>query len=62
MSDSERRYVQIEKEALALTWAAEKFSMYLLGRPFQIETDHKPLVSLVSTKSLDSLPPCSNYV
>ena len=45
MSDSERRYAQIEKEAVALTWAAEKFSMYLLGRPFQMETDHKPLVS-----------------
>ena len=27
MSDSERHYVQIEKEALALMWAAEKFSM-----------------------------------
>jgi len=25
---------QIEKEALALTWAAEKISMYLLGRFF----------------------------
>ena len=57
MSDSKRRYAQIEKEALALTWVAEKFSMYLLGRPFQMETDHKPLVSLLSTKSLDSLPP-----
>ena len=31
--------------------------MYLLGRLFQMETDHKPLVSLLSKKSLDSLPP-----
>ena len=31
--------------------------MYLLGRPFQMETDDKPLVSLLSTKSLDSLSP-----
>ena len=57
MSDTEKRYAQIEKEALALTWAAEKFSMYLLGRSFCMETDHKPLVPLLSTKNLDDLPP-----
>ena len=57
MSETERCYAQIEKEALSLTWAAEKFSMYLLGRFFHMETDHKPLVPLLSTKSLDALPP-----
>ena len=57
MTETERRYAQIEKEALSLTWAAEKFSMYLLGRSFHMETDHKPLVPLLSTKSLDTLPP-----
>ena len=56
MTETERRYTQIEKEALSLTWAAEKFSMYLLGRSFHMETDHKPLVPLLSTKSLDTLP------
>ena len=57
MTEMERRYTQIEKEALSLTWAAEKFSMYLLGRSFHMETDHKPLVPLLSTKSLNTLPP-----
>ena len=57
MTDTERRYAQIEKEALSLTWAAEKFSMYLLGRSFHMETDHKPLVPLLSSKNLDALPP-----
>ena len=57
MSETERRYAQIEKEALAVTWACDKFSDYILGRPFQIETDHKPLVPLLSTKQLNSLPP-----
>ena len=45
------------KEALAVTWACSKFSNYILGRPFLIETDHKPLVPILSTKHLDDLPP-----
>ena len=57
MSETEKRYAQIEKEALAATWACDKFVDYILGRSFQIETDHKPLVSLLSTKNLDNLPP-----
>ena len=57
MTDTEVRYAQIEKEALALTWACERFSMYLLGKSFILETDHKPLLSLLSAKNLDSLPP-----
>jgi len=43
--------------ALAVTWACEKFTDYVLGRKFQIETDHKPLVPLLNTKQLDSMPP-----
>ena len=57
MTATERRYAQIEKEALATTWACEKFSDYILGKSIVIETDHKPLVPLLGTKSLDSLPP-----
>ena len=57
LSPTERRYAQIEKEALATTWACEKFSTYILGSSFVIETDHKPLVPLLNTKHLDDLPP-----
>ena len=57
MSDTEVRYAQIEKEALAVTWACEKFSNYILGKPVKIETDHKPLVPLLNSKRLDILPP-----
>ena len=57
LSDMEKRYAQIEKEALATTWACEKFSTYILGRPFLVETDHKPLVPLLNSKHLDDLPP-----
>ena len=57
MTEMEKRYAQIEKEALATTWACEKFSTYILGMDFLIETDHKPLVLLLGSKHLDSLPP-----
>lgn len=57
ITDTEQRYAQIEKEALAITWACEKFSDYILGKPITIETDHKPLIPLLGTKQLDSLPP-----
>ena len=57
MSDTEQRYAQIEKEALAITWACETFSDYILGKSITIETDHKPLVPLLGTKQLDKLLP-----
>ena len=57
MTETERRYAQIEKEALAVAWSCEKFRDYILGRCFEIETDHKPLVPLLSNKRLDGLPP-----
>ena len=56
MTPTEQRYAQIEKEALALTWACERFSDYLLGLDFLIQTDHKPLVPLFSVKALEELP------
>ena len=57
MTSTECRYAQVEKEALATTWACEKFASYVLGKKFTIETDHKPLVPLLGNKSLHSLPP-----
>ena len=57
LTETETHYAQIEKEALATTWACERFSNYILGKSIYIETDHKPLVPLLNTKNLDSLPP-----
>ena len=53
----EQRYAQVEKEALALTWACERFRDFLLGQHFELETDHKPLLSLLGAQALDTLPP-----
>ena len=56
MTATEQRYAQVEKEALAFTWACERLQDYLVGLTFHIQTDHKPLVPLFSTKNLDELP------
>ena len=55
-SDTERRYSQIEKEALAIAWACEKFANYVLRKAIHLETDHKPLVPLLNRTNLESLP------
>lgn len=57
LTDTEKRYAQIEKEALAVTWACERLTSYLMGLHFTLVTDHKPLVPLLSTRGLDDLPP-----
>ena len=56
LTPTEQRYAQIEKEALAFTWACERFSDYLLGLRFHVQTDHQPLVPLFTSKPLDELP------
>lgn len=56
LTSTEQHYAQIEKEALAVTWACEWFQTYLLGIKFHVHTDYKPLVPLLSTKPLELLP------
>ena len=56
MTDCESRCAQIEKEALALTWACDRFAQYVMGVHILLETDHKPLTPLLGHKLLDQLP------
>lgn len=57
LSPTEQRYAQIEKEALGIMWACEKFSEYISGMKFHIETDHKPLIPIFTQKSLNDMSP-----
>ncbi|UYV83879.1 K02A2.6-like [Cordylochernes scorpioides] len=57
LSETEKRYAQIEKEALAITWACEKFKQYIQGLVITLETDHKPLVPIFTSKNIDDLTP-----
>ena len=56
LNSAEKMYAQIEKEALAICWACEKFNYFLAGTEFLVETDHKPLVSVLGSKEVAKLP------
>lgn len=43
LTETERRYAQIEKELLAVCYGCEKFRQFILGKHVDVESDHKPL-------------------
>ena len=50
LNKSEQQYSVIQKECLAVVYALKQFRHYLLGRPFNITTDHAPLQWLSAQK------------
>ena len=48
LNDTHMRYSTIEREAFCINWAIEKFSFYLLGQHFVIETDYQPLTTSIN--------------
>ena len=47
LSTTEKKYAQLEKEALSLVFGISKFHKYLHGRDFVLQTDHLPLIGLL---------------
>ena len=56
LSETEKRYANIEREMLAIVFACERFHTYIYGRHVKIETDHKPLEA-IKKKNLAKAPP-----
>ena len=56
LTETQRGYVGIEIESLAVTWAMEKFHHFLYASHFILETDQKPLEAILS-KSLNQATP-----
>ena len=44
LSETERKYSQIEKDALSSVWIVKNFQTYLKGRHFYLVTDHQPWI------------------
>lgn len=55
LTNTETRYAQIEKEMLAVVFGLERFHQYTYGRVVNVDSDHKPLESIVK-KSLLAAP------
>ena len=56
LTKTEQNWAQIEKELLAAVFSSEKFHIFLCGLDYTIETDHKPLVSIINKKDLNEAP------
>ena len=47
LNKAERNYSQLEKEGLSCVFGVKHFYSYLFGHPFELVTDHKPLLGLL---------------
>ena len=56
LTDAETRYANIKRELLAIVFACQHFSTYLLGRSSIAESDHK-LLEMIAMKNFTNAPP-----
>ena len=56
LTQAEVNYAQIEKEMFAILFGCKRFHQYVYGHRITVETDHKPLVTIMR-KPIHSAPP-----
>ncbi|XP_058817373.1 uncharacterized protein K02A2.6-like [Topomyia yanbarensis] len=56
LTKSEQRWAQIEKELLAVVFAFNRFHFFIYGREFVVQSDHKPLETLIK-RNIDDVTP-----
>lgn len=56
LTETQRRYAQIEKKLLAVLYGLERFDLYTFGGEVTVQTDHKPLLAIIK-KPLHNLSP-----
>ena len=56
LSTAERKYSQLDKEALAIVFGVTRFHQFVYGRQFTLYSDHKPLIHIFGeTKSVPAM-------
>ena len=55
LTDVERRYSQVEKEALGVVWLCERATIYLIGHRFRIVVDNRAVMLIYGNSK--SKPP-----
>ena len=50
LTNAETKYSTLEKECLAIIWGVGKFRLFLAGKKFVLQTDHKPLTFLSTAR------------
>ena len=54
LTETERRYAQIEEKILAIAYGCEKFREYIFDKKVTIENDHKPLGAIFQKSHCDA--------
>ena len=61
LTEAQKGYVAIEIESIAVAWAMEKFHHFLYASHFILETDQKPLETILSKASTKQLQGYKEY-